>query len=1015
MEYDGAADGLFALRRRDKKRRWVVFTRALLDKLFSYIITARTTYTAATRYLSSDVQSFNLRRQDVVKLGTSMLRTFVIPPESAICSLCGPDPKFIVIDGQALGCSDPDDANPARKEEECPVLDIPASSLCVIAGPPLRAVITKILRSSTPLTGPQEVLVRSWHELIAVDDKACVETAAARLFFRFFPLAARSAGSSVGGKRAPPSAAVAEADAPPTGGLESKLRKDEDGNVTLGGKGAPLKIAAETWRDRVGICAPDFERFPKSEDGAWLHVRPFLQALLGETVSGMFAAHDEAAVRLLSNSLRLQGSGKWRDVSAAIDGVGFLTNFFGWFADDVDADVGFRLALGLVLLRAVDMEEAVDKLFANAANKKENVDRGFVNAAYCRKWGGMPTPADYRSWREKQEAGRLDLDDPLVSYESFPGLDCVRPGIKDTAAKQRRVGFKGKDRHAADVEGDGDACNKAFSIKCGLTQGVFNVVCPHVVTLGFRCLFRAESVGEALSIVLERFTKLPEVIFYDVACKLDKNALRRVRPILRSHGVRCILDRPHSITHTCSPIYMPDESLGSTAGVATQAAEVSHSIAVANRTSLAYMHPTTYMLHKMMQVAMMNVRKLQRLASDNVAGENDHVPLAPFFHSHIVRQCQRGSSCSCAAARTEDDSLEHKAADPEGAAGNGGERPATATQLVETSTSIGAGYVPADESRDNDGAGAVAAADRRLPLVAVGGIDGVDAANMHGEVALYLASLSALPLPGVHADALNTLVAERPPTAVVRTVNKAKITLTVFDYTRLQGALWLNDALMNSFVGLINHRDQVVRAERARGLLVIGGLALANVPRVFMFNTFFFGRLRERVGCYDYAGVRKWGFKNGLHIGEVDKVLIPVNVESTHWVLVVVDVRERSLLLYDSLFGGDRASVVDTVRRWLRDEVVDRLGEEVAVEWGVEEWAVASNDGLPRQRDSGSCGVFVMAAADCFSLGLPAAFSQDDICVLRQRMGLALYVDSLTVADPGSQLPVDVDADTETD
>jgi len=35
----------------------------------------------------------------------------------------------------------------------------------------------------------------------------------------------------------------------------------------------------------------------------------------------------------------------------------------------------------------------------------------------------------------------------------------------------------------------------------------------HVITLGFRCLFRAESVGEALFIVLERFPQLSKVIF----------------------------------------------------------------------------------------------------------------------------------------------------------------------------------------------------------------------------------------------------------------------------------------------------------------------------------------------------------------------------------------------------------------------------------------------------------------------------------------------------------------------
>jgi len=146
----------------------------------------------------------------------------------------------------------------------------------------------------------------------------------------------------------------------------------------------------------------------------------------------------------------------------------------------------------------------------------------------------------------------------------------------------------------ADLEGEGDACNKAFAIRSGLTQGVLNVVCPHVTTLGFRVLFNAESVGEALSIVLERIPRLPKAIFYDVACKLDKNAMRRVRVIMRDHHVRCVLDRPHSITHGCSPTYMPDEILGTTAGVATQAAEVSHSIAVVNRTSLAYMSPPSY-------------------------------------------------------------------------------------------------------------------------------------------------------------------------------------------------------------------------------------------------------------------------------------------------------------------------------------------------------------------------------------------------------------------------------------
>jgi len=1014
VEYDGSSDGLFNLRRRDKQRRWLVFTRALLDKLYSYIITARTTYTAATRHLTSDIFSFALRRQDVVKLGTAMLRTLVIPAEAACCPVCGPNPEFVVIDGQALVCTDPDDANPARYEEEVPVLDIAASVLCVVQSAQLRAAISKVLHSAAALTVLQTLLLDSWHKTIAVNDRACVETAAARLFFRFFPFGTKDGRTGVEASgtptgQAPPAGKSASSAASTVGGateadpeapaastsLEAKLRKDDDGNITLGGKGTPAKLPSDSWRDRVGHCSPDFENYPKRDDGAWLHVRTFLQALLGETVTGMFQGHDEAAARLLANSLRLQSAGMWRDLTEAVDGIGFLTNFVGWFAKEIDEDAHFRYALGATLLRAVEMEEDVDKLFAAAANKKEALDRGWVNADYCRKWGGRPTPADYAAWRATKPAG--DLDNPLLSFESFPGLERVRPGIKDSEALKRRVGYKGKDKHAADVEGDGDACNKAFSVKCGSTQGVFNVVCPHVITLGFRCLFRAESVGEALSIVLERFPQLPKVIFYDVACKLDKNALRSVRPILRDHNVRCILDRPHSITHTCSPIYMPDESLGATAGVATQAAEVSHSIAVANRTSLAYMKPATYMTHKMVQVAMMNIRKLQRLSSANPKAENDHIPLAPFFHSQLSRRCERGSSCLCQASIADDgrreteQTLAVKLGQPTHSA-EADILPELGALPTPSADAVG---VDAAAVVTNDADGAAGGSTLLPDDAAVAAV----AMRCSSDKPLW-SSISTLPLCGEHVAAVNALVADRPPSAHVRRGNKAKITLTVADFRLLVGERWLNDELMNSCVALLNHRAKLLCSTS------VGNPGeRASCPRTYMFNTFFFSRLLERAGCYDYNGVRTWGWKNGLDIGSIDRVIIPVNVGNLHWVLVVIDVQARQFQYYDSMHGVGAAHVLATARRWLSDEVAARLGKDVARAWEIEVWEGEMDLGLPRQSDGGSCGVFVLAAADCFSLGAPLCFGQEDIPVLRQRLSAVLYVDSLVIADACSLLP----------
>jgi len=1063
VEYDGNADGLFSMRRRNKNKEWLVYTRGVLDKLISFIIAGRTTYTAATRHLSADVLSFRLRRQDVVKLGTAAIRTFRIPPETARCPKCGPSPEFVVIDAQSLGCTDPDEVKPDRLTEDCPVLDIPASKLCVVEQPSLRVAINKILRTSSPLTSTQADLVRSWHATSTTAGRLSVEGAAALIFFHFFPLGVEEAddpaaggdGADAAGKKAAPaSSAPAAAKVPkrkksklgPT--LEEALRDDGDGNAVLGGKGAPFKKPAETWRDRKGLCAPAFASFPRDDDGVWICVRPFLQAFLAETVTGMFLRKDEPAVKLLGDCMRLNSRTGWRPLMRAVDDVGFVTSFLGRFADELDEQRRFRAAVGQLLVRVIEIEKFVDAAFEVEAKSARNKERGWLNMPYCTRWKHAPSPAEYKRWRAEQEnVGNMDEDDPLLSFEFFAGLPRVRPGIRDSEAAKRRVGYRGKDRHVADVEGEGDACGKAFSVKTGLTQGVFNVVCPHVVTLGFRCLFQAESVGEALSILLERFPKLPRAVFYDVACKIDKNAMRRVRLIFREQGVRCILDRPHSITHSCSPLYMPDECLGTTAGVATQAAEVSHSISVVNRTSLAYMAPKTYMSHRMVQVAFMNLRKLSRMHSVNGAGENDHVPLAPFFHAKVSHQCERVAVCTCSSAadgggKQAEEALEQEQA-PQAMVGCVRSSPSIPMLVGGDSTGgdpSGGDDAEAEPSDAHDNSGAHQPEDRGAQddQLDDGGLDelfgvvpvanqplrgaGMHEVDGHGDARERAAEaprrskieqllvnhaawacgrpqsnytpMDTRPLSSAQGRLLVAL-SQLQSFVALRPTNRANINLVAADLQRLIGAGWLDDELMNSFVALINHRDR-----QAADVMEEDARSPTEAPtprrrRTRMFNTFFFSRLSATVDGYDYKGVSRWGMKLGLQLDAVDNILIPINLMRSHWVLVNVNVKERVLQFYDSLSVKDTSGVVPIVRRWLHDEVRTRLGEDAAAEWAVDTWQVLEDAGLPAQEDSGSCGVFVLAAADCFSLGCPLSFSQREMGLLRGRVALALFFDDL--------------------
>jgi len=724
--------------------------------------------------------------------------------------------------------------------------------------------------------------------------------------------------------------------------------------------------------------------------------------MLAETATGMFQAHDEKAVALLADGLRLKGKEMWRKMTRAADGVGFVSSFIGLFDDDLDGDKHFRVAVGTLLGHAVELEKVIDSEFSKEAGSSRNKERHWVNEDYCSFWGGRPTAAAFARWRTAHPTYRnTDFDDPFVSFEFFASLPRVRPGIADSVAAERRRQYKGKKRHAADKEGDEDSCNKAFSVIAGLTQGVFNVVCPHVVTLGFRVLFNAESVGEALSIVLERFPELPEVIFYDVACKIDKNATRRVRPILRNHGVRCILDRPHSITHSCSPVYMPDQSLGATSGVATQAAEVSHSISVGNRTSLAYMAPSTYMAHRMLQVAHMNLRKLAKLFSGKPRAENDHISLASFFHQRISHSCQRGPSCECDGRRaaTPPPAV---AADQDAAVGHeqrvrrAHEQDRAAAPSVQRQVLLGREAAHGDDEAADGDDQATDGDDRvhrrQVPEPVPGRY--IDVPSWLRACGTRSSGPNCRPLSKEEHLLVASFTAEQDGHEVVRPRNRANIDLSVADFVLLRGANWLNDQIMNSFLKLINYHDDQRRA------IIDGGSGLADSSgcswrRTRCLNTYFYNRMYSPRLGRDFPGVRSWVRTVGLDLAAVDIIVVPLNLGRVHWVLLVIDVANCVFKYCDSFLDGDSSGAVPHLRDWLKDEARHQLGQEAASAMHIDDWPLVENEDMPEQLDGCSCGVFALAAAECSAAGVPLSYTQDDMKTLRERIAIDLFVDDL--------------------
>ena len=220
------------------------------------------------------------------------------------------------------------------------------------------------------------------------------------------------------------------------------------------------------------------------------------------------------------------------------------------------------------------------------------------------------------------------------------------------------------------------------------------------------------------------------------------------------------------------------------------------------------------------------------------------------------------------------------------------------------------------------------------------------------------------------------------------------------------GALsWLDDGLVNAYCELICRRNasffaSAYSGRRMRAAGDVAGDELAMVHggrrRTYVFNSFLYGKLIE--ARYDYAtSVRRWT-TGRVRVLEFDKLLFPINLGNTHWVLAGIDIRYQRLVYLDSLHGGDTDGVLERLREWLTHEVTDKYGMEKAKSMNICAWRSVHNPPYtPRQRDGESCGVFMVMLADYLELGKRPDFTQADIRTLRERAAISLYRGVLSV------------------
>ena len=667
VEFDGGEVSLFSLRKCDESGATLLFSRSLCDSLLSFIYNSRSSYAAATNFLASLRSQFGLRRQLVAVLGRSFVATLQPMPELFVCPVCGDNPDYIVIDGQALGFRLRDGIRVARPALHMPSMNLNIDNYAVIREPSIRAAIRKVVRTGDRLNKTDAEALGKLHATLSsvrprAHKAATIENwhlkrHAGTLFFRFFNWTAE--GDLDGPRpRAPARGRSGQPDNPAgaSGLADANSAAPAAGEAALGGLGDAPAATNPTvpWHERSGTCHARFDTF-SAEGTEWATVRPFVLALLGDPVVNLFAGQPRGPLRALAKDLMEANGREWRKRSTAANAVGFVANFFARVGSLLCKEPVLSKAVGALLLFAVDVDASVDKDFQMAAQRASDAGQA-ETLNFCKTWLGVSTAEEYEAFAAQHPAFKdQDLQSPYTTYEFFGFLKRVRPAIYTPRPKPRKRAAEQAGRaeprkgSQAAQEDAGDRCSKSFPKHSQLTAGVFNIVCPHVITMGFRVMFQAESVADALSLILERFPRLPKVVFYDVACKMDRNGMQRVRSILSHHGVRFCLDRAHAKGHTCSCVYNPDESLAVTNCVSTQAAEVQHSVSVKFRGHLTYMSPAAFMAHRIAQLSLMNLTAAFKVSDESTLMENDGVRLNAYYYQVRGAKCMR-SGCTCPAS-----------------------------------------------------------------------------------------------------------------------------------------------------------------------------------------------------------------------------------------------------------------------------------------------------------------------------------------------------------------------------
>ena len=234
-------------------------------------------------------------------------------------------------------------------------------------------------------------------------------------------------------------------------------------------------------------------------------------------------------------------------------------------------------------------------------------------------------------------------------------------------------------------------------------------------------------------------------------------------------------------------------------------------------------------------------------------------------------------------------------------------------------------------------------------------------------------------------------VLEGPETDEV-IIHKYNIPMTRKDLCKLKVGVWVNDEIINFYVGLLRDRDEELFCRSRQD-----PSSPSNYQKSYFATTFFFEKLLVQ-GIYTYANVARW--TREVDVFSLKQLLFPININNAHWTQLTIYMELKEIHYYDSM-SGDGRLYLKAAMQWLRDESLNKRGLTLNA---TNEWRLIQKEAhVPQQHNGNDCGVFVIMCTRAIAYDQSlTTYHQSDMPRYRKMVGRHIIHGSLQEQEDGS-------------